>query len=67
MNVILSGGPKGGDTTDWPNDPKDGDTLAFECPEGTAEYRLDFEFGQATFVGMTAVPKPSTFVSKVAV
>jgi len=67
VEVILSGGPKGGDVTDWSEDAKDGDVRVFETAEGPAEYRLDFEVGQATFAGIQPPPKPLTFVSKVVV
>jgi len=58
MQVILSAGPLGGESVEWPDNGLDGDVREFYTERAVLSYRLDFEFGQATFVGEKAKPSP---------
>ena len=56
MQVILSAGPLGGESVEWPDSAVDGDVRDFETANEVLAYRLDFEFGQATLVSVKAKP-----------
>lgn len=65
MQVILSAGPLGGESVEWPDSDVDGDVREFETANEVLSYRLDFEFGQATLVSVKAKPSPvNPFVAR---